>query len=152
LFSISKTQLNLLFDRDISFEEELFVQSVLVKCYLTNLRELITPFYAIDDQVLINFKKQRVDQLKHNSSKNSPEEIELLQKQIAIHEKNSNSYIASKQKIENTYEAAYEKISSYVNKVANVTGTANTARYLGSFISHKISATTVTSTVTKTTS
>jgi len=68
LYSIKKEQLCFLLGKDdISFEEELLVQSVLIKAYLVNFRELMLPFYRLDDEVFIKFKTDRINFLSERS-------------------------------------------------------------------------------------
>jgi hypothetical protein len=50
----------------ITLEEELLVRSILIKGYLVNFRELMLPFYAIDDEILVKFKKDRIKVLAEN--------------------------------------------------------------------------------------
>lgn len=141
LFRISREQIYLLLGREISLEEELLVQSVLVKCYLVNLRQLIIPFYNIDDEIFIKFKNERIKYLKSKPFDDEPAKQErfLLENQVSSLRSRSADSIVLKQKSEETFNAAYEQLSRFGNTLANSTGSVNTARYIASFISHKTS-------------
>lgn len=125
---------------NLTLEEELFIRSVLVKGYLNNLRQLLLPFYEISDDILIKFKKDRLQSLKNNRiSGSNVSEIKLLEEQIQkleLQTINHNSHRVDSQK---RFSVTADTIAAYntqLNTSSVVLGTVETVRYMTSFVGH----------------
>lgn len=132
----------------ISLEEELFIRSFVMKSYLNNLRQLIMPIYEISDEIFVNFKKERIKELKLEEEKgliDNSEEINLLRSQINDSELN---FLIRKEK-ESTEKEINNKASDIaslntsINNRSIIFGTLETARYFSSFVGHKLNSTTL---------
>jgi len=142
LFQIRQEQiLKFLNKKEISFEEELFIRSILIKGYLNNFRQLINPLNDITDDVLIKFKKERIKQLEEQPENvNNQAEIQLLRKQITDSESKIASEVEKKTATQSILKTIGDKITSYntqVNTASAVFGTFETLRYATSAIGHK---------------
>lgn len=142
LFRIEREQiLKFLDKKEISFEEELFIRSILIKGYLNNFRQLILPFYEISDDVLVKFKKERIKCLKEKEQNdNDVAEITLLEKQIQKLESQNLTQANKQSELQKRISAATAEITinnTTLNTGSVVLGTVETARYVTSFVGHK---------------
>ncbi|HXN54351.1 MAG TPA: hypothetical protein VN854_00045 [Mycoplasmatales bacterium] len=143
LFQVTSNDLaKLLSKNSLSLTEELFIRTILIKCYLTNFRQLILPFYEINDKLLIKFKKDYISKLTEQrdvepDNSQIAEEINLLSSQITLLE--SKAFLESNENLHNKIIITNKNMSAFnvkLNTGSVILGSTETARYFTSFVGH----------------